>query len=104
MPDIRVFRDEEDPNFWRIEDYDDHGAYTLTLFGGKDAERRAREFAKFRITSGIAVIRSLKSEAPTRRGPTPSGAKHSSLSSHSRGKDGNVRNVSITAGGDECQF
>jgi hypothetical protein len=43
MPDIRVFRDKEHPEDWRVEDMDYDGR---TLFG-QDAERRARDYAEW---------------------------------------------------------
>jgi hypothetical protein len=48
MSDIHVFQDEEDPEFWRVEETDDEdGICAIALFAGQDAERRAREYAEW---------------------------------------------------------
>ena len=48
MSDILVFQDEEDPEFWRVEETDDENVVcAIALFAGQEAERRAREYAQW---------------------------------------------------------
>ena len=43
--DIFVFEDKENKVDWRVEYFDDDGCCFVIIFGGPDAERRARDYA-----------------------------------------------------------
>ena len=48
MSDIHVFQDEEDTEFWRVEETDhDEVVCAIALFAGQEADRRAREYAQW---------------------------------------------------------
>lgn len=49
-----VFRDREAPRDWRVEAFGESGECYITVFGGDDAEARAREYAELMNSGALA--------------------------------------------------
>jgi hypothetical protein len=44
MTDLKLFEDKASPGAWRVEYFDDDGGCYVTVFGGHQAENRARDY------------------------------------------------------------
>jgi hypothetical protein len=54
--DITVFEDRQREGDWRVEYFDEDGGCYVAIFGGPEAERRARDYANALTAGALAAV------------------------------------------------
>jgi hypothetical protein len=59
MTDLKLFEDKASPGAWRVEYFDDDGGCYVTVFGGPQAEDRARDYYAA-LRTGLLASHAIK--------------------------------------------
>ena len=54
--DISVFEDRKERGEWRVEYFDDDGAWYVTIFAGPGAQRRAQDYGHALRSGALKMV------------------------------------------------